>query len=230
MSLKSGQKTATPTIESYLEIIYMMVVEGQPVIGARLAEALRVSRPTVTTTLKRMVRDGYVTLNEHKAIQMTARGQDIAEHLQRRHRVVERWLTDVLGFDWAKSDAEAHKIEHAMSDAVFELLNKQLGYPPTCPHGNPIPGNGRARANADKSLQLSDAHKNDQLTVIRISEYAENVGELLAYLGALGLVPDAKVTVVEIAPLDGPLTCRVGGKLISLSRLVARFVWVSRAE
>jgi DtxR family transcriptional regulator, Mn-dependent transcriptional regulator len=228
MSLKSGQKMATPTIESYLEIIYMMVVEGQPVIGARLAEALRVSRPTVTTTLKRMVRDGYVKLNEHKAIQMTAQGQAVAEHLQRRHRVVERWLTDVLGFDWAKADAEAHKLEHAMSDAVFELLNKQLGYPATCPHGNPIPGN--MHGSASKSLQLSAAYVGDHLEVTRISEYAANIGELLAYVGALGLKPGAQITVVDIAPLNGPLTCRVASRSISLSREVAGFIWVSRAE
>jgi DtxR family transcriptional regulator, Mn-dependent transcriptional regulator len=228
MSSKSGSKSATPTIESYLEIIYMMTVEGKPVIGARLADALRVSRPTVTTTLKRMVRDGFVKLNEHKAIQMTARGQAIAEHLQRRHRVVERWLTDVLGFDWAMSDAEAHKLEHAMSDAVFELLNKQMGYPTTCPHGNPIPGNAHG-ISSPKARQLCDAGINDRVEVLRISEYAENVGELLAYLGTLELLPGVQVTVKAIAPLEGPLTLSLGNKAISLSREVASFIWVTPA-
>ena len=95
----------TPTLESYLEIIYMMAVEQQPIIGARLAESLHVSRPTVTTTLKRLTREGLIKLNDRKEIQMTTKGQAVAERLQHRHRIVERWLTDVLGMDWAKSDA-----------------------------------------------------------------------------------------------------------------------------
>ena len=218
----------TSTVESYLEIIFMMVVEGQPVIGARLADALHVSRPTVTATLQRMERDGLIKLNDRKEIQMTAKGQAIAEHLQRRHRVVERWLTDVLGFDWAKSDAEAHKLEHAMSDEVFELLNKQLGYPATCPHGNPIPGNTRSVMLDTKAIQLSAAREGERVTVVRISEYAENVGELLEYLGGRGVTPGAHIAVTEIAPLNGRLTLKLGSKVISMSREVAHFVWVKR--
>jgi DtxR family Mn-dependent transcriptional regulator len=217
----------TPTVEAYLEIIFMMAAESQPIIGARLADVLRVSRPTVTATLRRMVRDDLVKLNDRKEIQMTSKGQSIAEHLQRRHRVVERWLTDVLGFAWAKSDAEAHKLEHAMSDEVFELLNKQLGYPTTCPHGNPIPGNARGIPDG-KAIQLSAAREGDRVTVVRISEYAENVGELLEYLGGRGVTPGAQITVTEIAPLQGPLTLKLGSKVISMSREVANFVWVKR--
>jgi DtxR family transcriptional regulator, Mn-dependent transcriptional regulator len=219
----------TPTVEAYLEIIYMMAAEGQSVIGARLAESLHVSRPTVTTTLKRMVREGLVKFSGGKEVQMTTKGQAIAERLQHRHRIVERWLTDVLGLDWAKSDAEAHHLEHAMSDEVAELLNKHLGYPTTCPHGNPIPGNARGMTLVDpKVFQLSAAKENDRVVVTRISEYAENVAELLDYLGKRGVTPGAKVTVLEIAPLKGPLTLKVGTRTTSMSREVANFVWVKR--
>jgi DtxR family Mn-dependent transcriptional regulator len=221
----------TPTTEAYLEIVYMMAAEGQPVIGARLAESLHVSRPTVTATLKRMVREGLVETNAHKEIQLTRKGQSIAEHLQRRHRVVERWLTDELGLDWAKSDAEAHQLEHAMSDEVAELLNKHLGYPATCPHGNPIPGNTRKHAAGNvKVFQLSTAKEGAPLEVIRVSEYAENVAELLNYLGSRGIVPGARLNVSEIAPLEGPLTLKLGDRLVSMSREVAGFVWVKSAE
>ena len=221
----------TPTTESYLELIYMMAVEGQPVIGARLAESLHVSRPTVTTTLKRMMRDGLVKINNHKEIQLTPKGQGIAEHLQRRHRVVERWLTDKLGLGWAKSDAEAHHLEHAMSDEVAELLNKHLGYPATCPHGNPIPGNiANVAGTNGQTFQLSTVKEGESAVVTRVSEYAENVAELLEYLGACGIMPGAKLTVSEIAPLKGPLTLKLGDRVISMSREVANFVWVKRAE
>lgn len=221
----------TPTMEAYLEVIYMMAAEEQPVIGARLAEALHVSRPTVTATLKRMVRDGLVKVNDRKEITLTSKGQGIAERLQRRHRVVERWLTDELGLDWAKSDAEAHHLEHAMSDEVAELLNKRLGYPATCPHGNPIPGNVRNASSANgKSFQLSATRRGDQVVVMRVSEYAENVAELLDYLGDCGLRPGARLTVAEIAPLRGPLTLKLGDRVISMSPDVARFVWVKKAD
>jgi DtxR family transcriptional regulator, Mn-dependent transcriptional regulator len=221
----------TPTTEAYLEVIYMMAVEGQPVIGARLAESLHVSRPTVTTTLKRMMRESLVKINNHKEIQLTAKGQGIAEHLQRRHRVVERWLTDELGLDWAQSDSEAHHLEHAMSDQVAELLNKHLGYPATCPHGNPIPGNVRNVADANgRSVQLSAMHEGESAVVTRISEYAENVAELLGYLGDRGVVPGAQLKIAEIAPLEGPLTLKLGNRVISMSREVAGFVWVKRSE
>jgi DtxR family Mn-dependent transcriptional regulator len=217
----------TPTVESYLEIIYMMAVEQQPVIGARLAESLHVSRPTVTTTLKRMVREGLIKIDGRKEIQMTAKGRAIAERLQHRHRIVERWLTDVLGMDWARSDAEAHRLEHAMSDEVAELLNKSLGYPTTCPHGNPIPGNTRGMTPADgKAFQLSAANEGDRVVVTRVSEYAENVAQLLEYLGQRGVTPGAHVVVTEIAPLEGPLTLKIGARTTSMSRDVARFVWV----
>ncbi|MDE3088776.1 MAG: metal-dependent transcriptional regulator [Chloroflexota bacterium] len=217
----------TPTVEAYLEIIYMMAVEGQPVIGARLAESLHVSRPTVTTTLKRMTREGLVKIDAHKAIQMTGKGQAIAERLQHRHRIVERWLTDVLGFDWAKSDAEAHRLEHAMSDEVAELLNKHLGYPTTCPHGNPIPGNTRGVASTSRQVfQLSAAKEGDRVVVVRVSEYAENVAELLDHLGQRGVTPGAQVSVIEVAPLKGPLTLKIGARTTSMSREVADFVWV----
>ncbi len=221
----------TPATEAYLEVIYMMAAEGQPVIGARLAGSLHVSRPTVTATLKRMVREGLVKVDDRKDITLTAHGKSIAEHLQRRHRVVERWLTDELGMDWAKSDAEAHQLEHAMSDEVAELLNSHLGYPPTCPHGNPIPGNAPRRAEPDgQVLPLSESHEGDHLTVMRISEYAENVAELLDYLGTLGLMPGAKLTVAEVAPLQGPLSLKLGSRLIPLGREVAKFVWVKKAD
>jgi DtxR family transcriptional regulator, Mn-dependent transcriptional regulator len=220
----------TPTVEAYLEVIYMMAVEGQPVIGARLAESLHVSRPTVTATLKRMARDGLIKLAEVKEITMTSKGQAIAERLQRRHRIVERWLTDTLGLDWAKSDAEAHRLEHAMSDEVAELLNKHLGYPTTCPHGNPIPGNARSMAPSPKAFQLDQAKENDKVQVIRISEYAENVAELLDYLGKQGIVPNARLNVEEVAPLRGPLTLRVGARSVALSREVSNFVWVKRMD
>ncbi len=219
----------TPTVEEYLEVIYMVEAEGQVVKGARLAKTMGVSRPAVAATLRRMVRDGLVKINASKDIELTRRGFKTADDLQRRHRIVERWLTDSLGLDWAKSDAEAHRLEHVMSDEVIGRLNVLLGRPTTCPHGNPIPGNASSRT-SPSVFQLSHARGGDHVRVTRISEYAENVGELLRYLGDCGLRPGAEVTVADVAPLHNSVTLRVRNKHFALSPEIAEYVWVMKAK
>src|SRR5881227_2438349 len=107
-------------VAHYLEAIYYIRAEGEVVRSARLADWLSVSRPTVTVALRRMVRDGMVRLNAHKEIELTARGDSAASAIVRRHRIVERWMTDVLGLDWVAADAEAERLEHAVSEVVEE--------------------------------------------------------------------------------------------------------------
>src|SRR5438876_9903483 len=114
--------------------------EGEPLRSARLADWLGVSRPTVTIGLRRMARDGMVRLTRSKEIELTAAGMKAAEAIVRRHRIMERWLTDALGLDWVTADEEAARLEHAVSDRVESRLWEQLGRPTSCPHGNPIPG------------------------------------------------------------------------------------------
>lgn len=206
-----------------------MAVEEQPIISARLAKSLHVSRPSVTATLKRMVREGLVKFNARKEIQLTAKGQSLAEYLQRRHCIIERWLTEDLGLSWEESDAQAHQLEHAMSDQVAEQLNLHLGSPTTCPHGNPIPGNTRNLADP-RNIQLSHAEEGDRVVVARISEYDADVVELLSYLGKRDVKPGTKMNIVEIAPFKGPLTLKIGTELVSMSREVANFVWVKKSN
>lgn len=227
MAVRSSGDT-TPTTEEYLEIIYMMAAEGKIVKGARLAETIGVSRPTVTATLRRMTRDGLVKLNSKKEVELTKKGYTLADTLQRRHRIIERWLTDVLGFDWAKSDAESHRLEHVFSDEVVDRLNELLGRPETCPHGNPIPGNQRAHK-PPPTFPLSESREGDRLRVTRISEYTENTADLLAQLGERGLMPGAELVVTEISPINQAFTLHLGSKHFSLAPHVAETVWVTRA-
>ncbi len=215
----------TATTEEYLEIIYMIESEGRTVKGARLAQIMKVSRPTVTATVRRLARDGFVKVDRNKSITLTKNGLERAEELQRRHRIVERWLTDVLKLDWAESDAEAHRLEHAMSDRVTERLNELLGFPSSCPHGNPIPGN--QQKDDIKIFPLSQAAEGDQVRVVRISEYAENTADMLRYLGEHGLQPDALVLIADKAYQQGTMTLRVGDKHFALTPQVADFVWVA---
>jgi DtxR family Mn-dependent transcriptional regulator len=115
------------TVSRYLEAIYYVDAEGERVKAARLAEWLGVSQPTAGATLQRMVRDGLVQISSSKDVSLTARGRDTAAAVVRRHRVAERWLTDVLGLDWLAADEEAGRLEHALSDAVTDRVYKLIG-------------------------------------------------------------------------------------------------------
>ncbi|MGH7904354.1 MAG: metal-dependent transcriptional regulator, partial [Candidatus Dormibacteraceae bacterium] len=131
-------------VSRYLEAIYYLRSEGEVVRSARLADWLAVSRPTVTVALRRMTRDGMVRLNSRKEIELSEKGAAAAEAIVRRHRIMERWLTDYLGLDWVTADEEAARLEHAISEVVEERLYESLGRPRSCPHGNPIPGHSEA--------------------------------------------------------------------------------------
>ncbi|MBI3733008.1 MAG: metal-dependent transcriptional regulator [Chloroflexi bacterium] len=218
------QTETTATAEEYLEAIYMLADEGQRVIGARLAELLRVSPPTVTATIKRLVRDGHVRLGVHKEVELTPKGIETAEQLMRRHRLVERWLTDVLGMGWAKADAEAHRIEHALSPEVETLLNKYLGYPSTCPHGNPIPGNPPPQ---DKDWRpLTTLQTGEAFVIQRVAEPVENAIEVLYFVEARGMVPGAAGVMLDHEPHEGALTLRVGERVVSVSHYIASNIYV----
>jgi DtxR family transcriptional regulator, Mn-dependent transcriptional regulator len=214
------------TIEEYLEAIYSLSCEGQEVIGARLAEALRVSPPTVTATLQRMVRDGLVSLSDHKEINLTAQGQQTVEKIVRRHRLSERLLVDVLGMDWHEVHDEACRLEHAISDQVEERLVALLGDPETCPHGNPIPGK---QGNASER-RLVDAAEGESLTLHRVAQSGETEPGLLLYLEERGLTPGVRLEVIETAPFNGPIIVQLGDRKIPLGRELAAMVWVRRGE
>ena len=198
-------------IAHYLEAIYYIRAEGEVVRSARLADWLSVSRPTVTVALRRMTRDGMVRLNAHKEIQLTARGAAAAAAIVRRHRIVERWMTDVLGLDWVTADAEAERLEHAVSEVVEERLYRKMGGPKTCPHGNPIPGHSTMRAN---ELRLSALGPGDSGTITRISEVAQREAPpLLQYLHERGLHPGTRIKVEEVDEVGGTIKLRAARQL-----------------
>src|ERR1700681_5027337 len=198
-------------IAHYLEAIFYIRAEGEVVRSARLADWLSVSRPTVTVALRRMTRDGMVRLNAHKEIELTTRGDAAAAAIVRRHRIMERWLTDVLGLDWVTADAEAERLEHAVSEVVEETLYRSLGRPKTCPHGNPIPGHSTMRAN---ELRLSALRPGDTGTITRISEVAQREAPpLLQYLHERGLHPGTWIKVGGVDELGRTRRLRAARQL-----------------
>src|SRR5256884_4576359 len=123
----------TPAIQDYLGAIYDLAGSDKPVIGARLARHMHISAPSITEALRRMQREGYVTVASKKEIRLTAKGLDIARTMARRHRLIERWLTDVLGLDWSRAPDEAHRLEPALSPPRRERLSTIPGIPSTMP-------------------------------------------------------------------------------------------------
>lgn len=213
------------TISRYLESIYYMDAEGEHVRAARLAEWLGISQPTAGATLRRMIRDGLVTITPSREVRLTPHGRQTAERIVRRHRVAERWLTDVLGLDWVQADEEAGKLEHALSDEVAERLYQHIGRPETCPHGNPIPGGKAARRGSERALR--DLPPGQRSTIRRVSEVAEHdAPQLLRFLGDSGLHLGTPVSAVEHNPGAGTVTVAVGGGRVAMSVDVAGKIWV----
>lgn len=212
----------TEAVEEYLEAIYKMSLEG-PVIAARLAERMAVSPPTVADMLKRLSDKNLVRSSRRDGVKLTKKGLETAETMVRRHRLWERFLTDVLGLNWDEVHEEACRLEHAMSPQVEEKLADILGHPETCPHGFPIPGTKGAKRRAREAKPLSTLSVGDKAVIERVTE---EDSQLLQYLSSLGLLPEAKISIKEIAPFKGPMLVQVCGAQYALGQEVASKIMV----
>ncbi len=221
--ISESVQTPTPTVEDYLWLIFTLQRDGEEVIGARLAELLQVSPPTVTVTLKRMVRDGWITLDPNKHIHLTTEGSEAAKTVLRRHMLVEWLLADMLNVPWSRLHDEAHQLEHYISADVEERLVKQLGDPFLCPHGNPVPGH---EDQAAEWITILDASVNTRGIIRRVHEHAENRSLLMKFLEENGLIPGATVEILEILPFNETITLLVVDKTVSLGMAVAGFIYL----
>ena len=218
----------TETYENYLEAIYNMRDEAsaseQKIINARLADRLGVKPPTVTQTLQRMARDGYVKIDSGD-IALTKHGVEVAEASIRRHRIIERFMSDILDIEWAVAHREAERLQHAISPLIEDKMLAALGQPTTCPHGNPIPGMMSTRLPPDAVL-LSNAQEKQTVEILRITEEGERDPRLLDYLQKQNLIPGAQITVDEVVEYTGVVTFRKADKPIALGLKAARTIWV----
>lgn len=213
----------TETYENYLEAIYNMRDEGQKIINARLADRLGVKPPTVSQTLQRMARDGLVKIDGE--ILLTRQGHEIAEASIRRHRIIERFMSDILGIEWAVAHREAERLQHAISPLIEDKMLAALGHPTACPHGNPIPGMMSTRL-PPEAITLDKALAQQAVKILRITEEGERDPRLLDYLQKQGLIPGAKLVVHEVVEYTGVVTFTKGGKSIALGLKAARTIWV----
>ncbi len=228
-SERAGERMdTTASVQDYLAAIYDLAGSGKPVIGARLAKHMAISAPAVTEAIHRIARGGYVKVGRGKALTLTPKGRQIAEVMARRHRLLERWLTDTLGLDWTEAHEEAHRLEHAISPRVEDRLAELLGMPTTCPHGNPIPGTTRPRR-VEEPFPLAQAKEGSTVVVERITEEAEADKKLLEHLWRHDVRPGRQLKITEVAPWAGTITASGGdGQAIALGLPAAAKIWVYR--
>ncbi|QBD77782.1 metal-dependent transcriptional regulator [Ktedonosporobacter rubrisoli] len=223
------------TVEEYLESIYNISMEGEVVIGARLAEKFGVSAPTVTEMLKRLVRDGYVEMNNKRQVTLTEAGNKAAEAVLRRHRLTERFLVDMLGMQWHQVHEEACRLEHFISGAVEARVIASLNNPTTCPHGNPIPGSvpdARNYLKDHNAARLTTVPVGGTARILCISEVVEDEEALIFYLHEKGLMPEMQVIVLDQHCVDSALQNEqvkllVNDHEVLISKASAAKIWVT---
>ena len=207
---------ATVAEEEYLQIMFWLEEAGLPITGANIARAMQLSPPTVHEMIGRLERDGYVSRAADKSLAFTDDGREEATAIVRRHRLIERFLTDVLGIPWDEVHEEAERMEHAMSPVLEERMLAAIGDATTCPHGHPIVEGVR-----EQGVLLADVEPGAKVVVLRFENEAE---ELLHYLMSTGLQPGLDGEVAAVS--DDEVVVKSAAGDHSVSRSVAETVSV----
>jgi len=210
-----------PAFEEYCECIFELDEDDVEVIQARVAERLHLSRPAVSEMAKKMEHAALLTMSKG-TISLTAAGRQLGETVVRRHRLAERFLTDILGLSWAEAHREAGKWEHVMSVEVEQAMARVLGQPTTCPHGNPIPGSSYKAPDASR---LVGVQVGTSFTVTRIPEELEFSPGLLDFLEEAAITPGRHGRVTDSSP-DGTVTIEIDGRRVGVGAFASARILV----
>jgi DtxR family Mn-dependent transcriptional regulator len=208
---------ATIGEDEYLQTLYWLHEAGLPMTGANVARAMQLAAPTVHEMIGRLQRDGYITRADDKTISFTPSGERQAADIVSRHRLIERFLTDVLGIPWDEVHEEAERLEHAMSPVLEERMRAAIGDARTCPHGHPIFAGSRIAG-----VPLADVQPGARVVVLRFENEAE---DLLHYLRAVGLEPGLEAKLVESGAEE--VVVQAADRRCVLTRSVAETVSVT---
>ncbi len=221
----SGHSHFAESVEEYLEAVYRLEREGPGVTTSGLASSLGVAPASVSGMLKKLAKDGYLEHVSRGEVKLTDKGLAVGVRVLRRHRLAERLLTDVLGMPWDQVHDEACMLEHAISANVEARLMTLLKDPTTCPHGQPIPPSDLSNPvrTGEPLAQVPEGTRG------RVESVTEEFPEILRYLAEIGLRPGVEITLVQKAPLGGPLTIAVNGKRHAISLELAGLVTVLAA-
>ena len=212
-----------PAFEEYCETIFELQEDGVKVIQARIVERLQVSRPAVSEMIKKM-KDAGLVLIDGTEISLSVKGSRLANQVVRRHRLAERFLTDILGLSWAEAHHEAGKWEHVVSPRVEAAFLRLLKDPTTCPHGNPIPGSDYQTPKGTSALAAISV--GNRFVIERIPEELEFQPGLLEFLEESNLIPGENGTVTAVSP-DGTTTVDVKGSQVGVGAFASQRILVT---
>ncbi len=226
MSAAVASESLTRSVEDYLKAIYQLSPEGRPASTSEIANLLALSPPSVTGMVKRLSEHGLLEHIPYRGVQLTDEGRRAALRMVRRHRLIEAYLVEFLGYSWDTVHEEAERLEHAVSDTMVERMAGALGHPSVDPHGDPIP-------TADGSVHelactaLADVPVGETVEIRRVHE---SQPERLRYIGSLGLRPGVRVRVVDRQPIDDLVTIEVGNARQVIGRELGRALLCAREE
>ncbi len=198
----------TSTVEDYLKAILLAERRSSGrqtkdlVTMGRIAAALEVAPGTVTAMMKTLEKDGLLIYEPYSGVRLTAEGRNTAVHVLRRHRLIELFLVETLGFDWSEVHEEAERLEHAMSDKLIDRIDALLGYPSVDPHGDPIP-DSTGKFRQGELISLAECPAGDAFRVARVSDQGE---DFLRFVERMGLKPGSTIAVHQHDPSAGAVT------------------------
>ena len=223
MTAERALPELTGPVEDYLKAIYELEMRNGAAGTNEIAAVLRIAAPSVSGMIRRLSSQGLITHEPYKGVQLTREGRRAALKTIRRHRVIESYLTQALGYPWDRVHDEAERLEHAASDELIDRMAAAIGEPDTDPHGAPIPtreGTLSAEPALSALAELADGAR------ARIARVEDRDAERLRYLAGLGMAIDAEVELVSREPYDGPITVKVDGKRRVIGGELARHILV----
>jgi DtxR family Mn-dependent transcriptional regulator len=197
--------TLTAPVEDYLKAIYELERSGEPAETNAIAHLLEIAPASVSGMVRRLAEQGLITHERYRGARLTSAGRRAALKTLRRHRVIEAYLTEALGYSWDRVHDEAERLEHAASDELIDRMAAAIGEPSTDPHGAPIPSRD-GTLEEPALVPLAALEPGDKARVERVSD---RNAERLRYLAELGIVPGAPVQLIAREPFDGPIALRV---------------------
>ncbi len=212
-------------VEEYLECIWELTQEGSPARTTDIAKRMKFSPASVTEMLQKLDASGYITYEKYKGALLTKEGMRIGSTIKRRHRLLERFLVDILGIDKEKSHDEACRLEHMLSEESERRISEIMNHPTTCPDGDPIPNMEEiCKMDQDKeSVALSDLEEGSEGT---ISHLRCDDSQKIRRIISMGFVPQRRLSIEERLPMNGPMLVKVGDSRIALAKDYADLVYV----